>query len=183
MSFEDFDAYFDQFHTSAFRLETLQHYAVDEEDERLAAFRLGLPRPERSVRTSPWLRRIAVTTAAGKHWQRVHVVDHPLSEYLRYQMAGYIESAAVGDEIRIADRAKSPELSGLGPDFWLFDVDTAVAFALLMRYDDSGHFLGFDHTTDAHDIARCARQRAIALSHSLSLNTYLASARTTTNVA
>ena len=49
----DLGACFDLFERSAFRLETLRAYAVGAEDERLRAFRLGLPRPERSVRTSP----------------------------------------------------------------------------------------------------------------------------------
>jgi hypothetical protein len=161
----------------------LQHYAVDEEDERIAAFRHRLTRPERSVRNSPWLRRIAVTTAAGKNWQRVHVVDHPLTEYLRYELVGYVESAACGEEIRITDRAASSEFASLGPDFWLFDADTADAFALLMRYDTAGHFLSYDHTTDPHDITNCVQQRTIVLSHSLSLNTYLASTQDKTKVA
>ena len=177
LSLEDFDAYFDRFHTSVFRLETLQRYTVDEEQERITAFLQGLPRPERSVRTSPWLRRIAVTTANGKRWQRVHVVDHPLSDYLRYEMASYVESAAVGEEIRIADRAESRDLAELGQDFWLFDEDAADAFALLMRYNHAGHFLGFDHTADPQNLAECSRQRAAALSHSVGLNTYLATTR------
>lgn len=177
MSLEDFDAYFDRFHTSVFRLETLQRYTVDEEQERITAFLQGLPRPERSVRTSPWLRRIAVTTAGGKRWQRSHVVDHPLSDYLRYEMAGYVESAAAGEEILIADRAKSPGLAELGPDFWLFDEGTTDAFALLMRYDHEGHFLGFDHTADPQDLVECGRQRGTALRHSVSLNTYLATTK------
>lgn len=101
-------------------------------------------------------------------------MDHPLSDYLRYEMAGYVESAAAGEEILIADRAKSPGLAGLGPDFWLFDEGTADAYALLMRYDHEGHFLGFDHTADPQNLAECGRQRATALSHSVSLNSYLA---------
>jgi hypothetical protein len=177
LSLEDFDAHFDRFHTDVFRLETLQRYTVDEEQERIAAFLQGLPRPERSARTSPWLRRIAVTTADGKRWQRVHVVDHPLTDYLRYEIAGYVESAAVGEEIRITDRAKSTELTRLGPDFWLFDEGTTDAFALLMQYDQEGHFIGFEHTADPQHLADCGRQRAIALRHSVSLNTYQAAAK------
>jgi hypothetical protein len=80
---EEFDDAFDQFRVSAFRLETMQYYSVSAEDARIRAFREGTPRPERSVRTSPWLRRIALTTAAGKLWSRVHVIKEPLSEYLR----------------------------------------------------------------------------------------------------
>src|SRR5271170_1995713 len=107
----DLGACFDLFERSAFRLETLRAYAVGTEDERLRAFRLGLPRPERSPQTSPWLARIAQTTAAGKSWRRVRVIGWPLTEYERYQMIGYRESAAAGDVIRIADRSAHPELA------------------------------------------------------------------------
>ena len=56
----DLNACFDLFERTAERLEALPAYAVGgAEEERLRAFRLGLPRPERSVRTSPWLARIA----------------------------------------------------------------------------------------------------------------------------
>ena len=110
----DLTACFDLFERSAFRLETLPAYAVGgAEAERLRAFQLGLPRPERSVRTSPWLARIDQTTAAGKSWRRVRVVGWPLTEYERYQMLGYQESATAGDVIRIADRVAHPELRSL----------------------------------------------------------------------
>ena len=141
MNFDEFDAWFDRFERSTFRLETLQRYAVSEEDERLRAFREGAPRPERSVRTSPWLRRIAVTTVAGKRWQRVHIVEHPLSEYLCYEMEGYVESAT-GEEISIADRAAHPDLATLGPDFWLFNAESDRAFAILMHHAAPVHAAG-----------------------------------------
>jgi hypothetical protein len=38
----------------------------------------------------------------GKSWSRVHVIQEPLSEYLRYELIGYVESMAVGEEIRLA---------------------------------------------------------------------------------
>ena len=174
MNFDDFDSHFDRFTTDVFRLENLQHYAISDEDERLRAFRTGTARPERSVRTEPWLARIAVTTFAGKNWQRVHVVDHPLSEYLRYELVGYVESQAAGEQIGIADRAADESLSGLGEDFWLFDATSADAYAVLMHYDDAGHFIGFEHTVDHSVLERCRSERETALKHSVSLNTYLA---------
>jgi hypothetical protein len=107
---EEFDAAFDTFQTSAFRLETLQSYAVSAEDAWLRALREGLPRPERSIRTSAWLRRIAASTMAGKSWSRVRLVRHPLSEYLQYEIFSYIESTAVGEETRIVDLDLYPHL-------------------------------------------------------------------------
>ncbi|MGH3812654.1 MAG: DUF6879 family protein [Pseudonocardiaceae bacterium] len=177
MNFAEFDAWFDRFERSTFRLETLQCYSVSQEDERLRAFRQGTPRPERSVRNDPWLRRMALTTVAGKHWQRVHVVDHPLTEYLRYELVSYVESAATGEDIRIADRAAHPDLAALNEDFWLFDADTDGAYAVLMRYDEESHFVGFDHTTDPGILDRCRAQRDLTLEHAVGLNTYLAAVK------
>lgn len=176
MTSEEFDECFDRFRESAWHLETLQRYIFAGEDDRVRAWREGLPRPERSVRTSPWLRRVAVTTAAGRRWGRVHIVRHPLSEYLRYQMMGKIESAAAGEEIRIADLAADPALATVGPDFWLFDGDSADAYAVLMHYGQDGRWQGAELTTDPEVLEKCRRDQAVALAHSVQLNVYLAAA-------
>lgn len=175
MTPDEFDACFDQFTASAWRLEALQQYLVDEEQERIRAWREGLPRPERSVRTSPWLRRMAVSAAGGKQWGRVHVVDSPLSEYLRYELGGYAESAVAGEVIGIADRAAAPGLAGLGPDFWLFDEGLSGEFAIVMSYDGDGRWLGAERTSVPAVLGRCRQAKALALEHAVPLNAYLAS--------
>lgn len=175
MTPEEFDVCFDQFAASAWRLEVLQQYLVDEEQERIRAWREGLPRPERSVRTSPWLRRMAVTTAAGKQWGRVHVVTSPLSEYVRYELGGYAESAVAGEVIGIADQAAHPGLAGLGPDFWLFDEGMAGEFAIVMSYGGDGRWLGANRTDNPAVLARCRQAKALAAQHAVPLNAYLAS--------
>ena len=170
----DFAACFDEFQVSAFRLETLRQYAVPAEDERIAAFRERRPLPERSPRTSPWLRRVAETTAAGKYWSRVHVVDEPLSEYVRFEMVTYRESAQAGENIWITDRRANPALDALQTDFWLFDAETDRPFAALMQYDADGHYMDAAVTTNRTAIAECKAARDLALNHSVPLITYLA---------
>jgi hypothetical protein len=165
---------FDVFTHSAFRLETLPRYTVAGEAERLTAFRLGLPRPERSVRTSPWLARIARTTAAGKSWRRVRILDHPLTEYQRYQLIGYQESDSAGDVIRIAERQTHPELARLTRDFWLFDQDALQPFAALMCYDDQGSYLESEITTNPEVIKACRQARDLAERFAVPLHTFLA---------
>jgi len=166
---DEFNAAFDEFRVSAFRLECLQTYAVSAEDARLQAFREGRPRTERSVRTSPWLARIAATTLAGKVWTRVRLVHHPLTEYTRYELIGFVESQAVGEQIRIVDLNTHPELSQLGPDFWLFDAGEPDQFAIIMRYQ-AGSVLGYERTTD---VDWCRKQWDAALAASISLAEYL----------
>lgn len=133
MTPETFDALFDRFSFSVFRLEALPAYAGGESDVR--AFLGGRPRQERSVRTSAWLARIAASTMAGKRWSRVRVLDEPLTDYQRYELEAYRESQAVGEEVRLVQRST---VGDLGPDFWLFDGETPDAFAVLMRYDIDG---------------------------------------------
>ncbi|HEY2129598.1 MAG TPA: hypothetical protein VGH77_20675 [Streptosporangiaceae bacterium] len=166
---------FEVFTVSAFRLETLRAYAAPgEEEDRLRAFRRGLPRPERPARTSRWLRRIAATTAAGKSWHRVRVLDRPLSEHECYRLLGYRESAEAGEVIRIADRSSCPALAPLARDFWLFDADAARPFAALLNYDHAGGYLGAAVTTEPAVIMACVTARNLAQQHSVPLGAYLA---------
>jgi hypothetical protein len=169
----EFGACFDRFRVSAFRLEGLPAYDVPEEAEQLAAWRAGRPRRERSVRTSPWLARIAATTAAGKSWQRARLVELPLSSYVTWELAGYVESQACGEEIRIAERP--PQLIGQ-PDFWLFDGDEPGAFAAAMLYDDRGRYLGAELVTDPDELARMRTARDVAWAAGVPLNEFLATA-------
>jgi len=172
MTPEEFDACFDEFHASAERLEMRPFYTVPSEQPRIQAFRDGLPRPVRSVRTDPWLRRIAVTTAAGKLWSRVRVIDDPPTEYQRYQIPGYVESQAAGDEILIVRRGR---VTGLPErDFWLFDYHTDQAFVLFLDYDADGHFLGAQRSASTEDLAACHAAYDDAYHSAVPLNSYLA---------
>ena len=173
MTVDEFDAVFDRFRVSAFRLETLSRYA-DDEGEEFAAFLVGRPLPERSTRTVPWLRRVTNTTAEGARWRRVHVLSRPLTDYLRFEMLGYEANVAAGEDVRIADVGIHPELAVLRRDFWLFDANTPTAFAMLMHFDTVGHRVGFDITDDAQVIEQCQGERDLALASSVPFHDYAA---------
>lgn len=117
-----------------FRLETLQTYGVAYELDAYRAFQ-----QHGTVDLTPgrWQALISDHIAAGRECRRVHVVHEPLSEYLRYEIAGpYARSAAAGEDIRLAVTA-----AGAWPDnvprydFWLFDSEVWV-----MDYDPAGRF-------------------------------------------
>lgn len=172
-----FDAEFDSFGESVVRLEQLPAYSVGgAEAERIAAWRRGEPRPERSVRTSKWLARIATSTVAGKSWMRVRVVDEPLTEYQRYQLDSYRESQAVGEQVLLVPRSLAYR-GYSGPDFWLFDAGTAWARAVLMHYHPDGRLdrreLAVNHALMA-DLADVVRRDA---AQAVSLNQFLATMR------
>ncbi|MGH8884472.1 MAG: DUF6879 family protein [Egibacteraceae bacterium] len=169
MKLEDVGRLFDTICESAFRLETLDRYTVPQEAEAFADFLVGRPRPPRTVETSPWLRRIANHTDAGRRVYRVHVLSHPLSDYLRFELSGYPETDAAGAETFIADRDAHPDLAELTEDFWLYD-DEIVA---VMNYDDEGHFLGAERAPDDL-LGEYRRRRDLALAHAVPFDEYLA---------
>jgi hypothetical protein len=178
---------FRDFQVSAQRLETLPAYSVSGEAERIAAWRQGLPRPERSVRTSDYLREVAENVIAGKQRQRIRIVDHPLSEYIRYEFTGYTESAAAGEEILVAvrlggTRAAERDLGSLAQDFWLFDAGTLEQRAILLDYDEAGRFAGV-READPVQIAHCLTWWDLAAIHAVPLNTYVAAERKATAAA
>jgi hypothetical protein len=173
---DNFDAYFEHFTRTAVRLETLPAYDVGgAEAERIHAWRQGLPRPVNSVRTAPWLARVAVTTAtAGKSWKRVRVVDDPLTWYQRQQVTlSYVEAQAAGDEVVIARRADVPDH---GPDVWAFDLGTSSAAALVMQYDGDGHWLGYEAVTDAERLGEIAARIHRVEDRAVPLNVFLTAA-------
>src|SRR5207245_5369176 len=48
------------------------------------------------------------TGKSGRHVGRVHVVDQPLSPYVRYELAVYAENVSAGEDVRIADSLCTP---------------------------------------------------------------------------
>jgi hypothetical protein len=177
---------FASFRFSAYRLETLPVYSVPEEAGRIQAWREGRPRPERSVRTSGYLREVASHVLAGLDRARIRVVDLPLSEYTRYEMSGYPESLAAGEQVFVAVRQGGDEKAGrdLGAasDFWLFDYGHEGEQAVLMYYEQNGSFASAHLATDV-DLAWCHRMWGKAARHAVTLNEYLAVNRRATSAA
>jgi hypothetical protein len=169
----DFDALFDTFTHSAHRVEARPSYAIPAEDPSYTAFLEGSPRPERSVRTSPWLRRIAVTTAAGKTWSRTRVVDSPLTDYQRFEIAAYLESQAAGEQIRVVRRDQTGHYRH--PDFWLFD-EATEPWAIVLQYGEAGEFEGYEvvHARDRVNTLRQVRRTVDAAA--VALTDFLAGA-------
>jgi hypothetical protein len=161
MTPDEFDALFERFHRSAFRLEARDEYNVPDEQEELAALPAGRELPPRTPENDPWLALVARATTAGRVIERVRMVGRPVTGYTRFEFAGYADNAAAGETIRVVDRAwlHDPDNSWANDDFWLFDDQMAVA----VRYDAQGRFLGAERTDD---LVAClyARQRALTLS-------------------
>jgi len=162
---------FDNIQRSWFRLETLQNYAVDYEraeyDQFLATGDLDRPLGE-------WQHMIRRHTNAGRCLQRVHVVVEPLTDYLRYELAAYIQNSEAGEDIRLIPVRGDdwpPDLP-LGDDFWLFD-ETEVWD---MHYDTQGQFLKAARAASSTRIEQCVRWRDLSLAQAVTLADYLRTA-------
>ena len=166
MDLDDLDRIVERSSRSAFRLESLPQYLVPHEDEDFNTWLEGKPLAPRTPENSPWLARIQESSRNGYRWYRVHVLDQPLSAYTRFELAGYLENQAAGEEIYLADRSDHPDLGQLREDFWLIDDETAVR----MVYDDDGHFLRPERDDD---LATYLRMRDRALDHAIPLEEYL----------
>jgi hypothetical protein len=168
MTNEEFFALADR---TVWRLETLPQYNPRTDDAFAEWRRTGqlLPLEERPGKRA-WMAAVRAVVAAGKHVGRVRVrapSDHP---YAAYELAVYPENQAAGEDVRIADRSEHPELAQLDRDFWLMDED----LVLLMDYDPDGQFRAMTPTRDPAVLARCLRQRDLAVARSVPLVEYLA---------
>lgn len=126
-----------RFTSTLFRLETLDNYDVSSSSEDLENYLNGLPGP---TNKNPWMEVIRGEVARGLHTYRVHVLQSPLTDYLRYECEwGYVYNAAAGEHIRIIDTAEQdkPEVVPY-KDFWLIGDE----HLLLMHYDPAGVFQG-----------------------------------------
>jgi hypothetical protein len=167
------DAY-RSFTDSAIRLETLQHYEVPGDEERQQAFKAGMPLPGRAEK-SETIQLIEDATSAGRRFGRVHVVDRPLSDYVRYELeAAYAENVAAGEKILIADRSADEALDGLREDFVLFDEDTDHPSVIWYRYSADGRILGWD-AGSADDVELCRAVLDLARRHAIPLAEFLTS--------
>ncbi|MFE0020705.1 DUF6879 family protein [Amycolatopsis sp. NPDC059021] len=167
MNLDELGEIMDRSTRSAFRLETLPQYLVPGEKAALAKWRAGEPRTLRTPENTPWLAEVQERAAQGYRRYRVHILDWPLSDYVRFEISSYLETDVFGIETYLVDRHEHEELQDLHEDFWLMDDEIAVR----MVYDDEGHFL---HPERTDDVGPYLKMRDTALRHAVPLNDYLA---------
>ncbi|GAB3494744.1 DUF6879 family protein [Nocardiopsis coralliicola] len=123
------------FRYTAFRLETLQTYAAAYETAAFRAF-LALDEGAMPKKQTGWEAEVRAGIAAGRRYDRVHVVTEPLSDYIRFACAwGYRRNVTAGENIGILAVPEGDWPHGLPQlDYWLFDSHRLV----VMRYADDG---------------------------------------------
>ena len=151
---------------SWFRLETLQHYDAISERDSFAAFRRGEPI---DTTPGPWQEMIRLHVAEGRQLTRVHVIEEPLSDYLRFELEVYAPSVDAGEDVRLI-----PTPSGTWPkgvprhDYWLFDDQRLW----LMDYDANDAFQAARLNDEPAVIEQHRQWRDTALAQSIPLTDY-----------
>jgi hypothetical protein len=159
---------------SAHRLETLQNYLVADDIERQRAFLDGQPLPPPRQSKIDDMRLVRKLRKAGRTVGRVHVVDRPLSDYVRYELAVYAENLEAGEDVRIADRSRHEALRDLDKDFAIFDGGTEHASAVFFDYSAEGVLLRYRYTTENQAVADCWNRYQETLRLSEPLESFLA---------
>ena len=113
LSRAEFEALFDTFTESAWRLEIQSAYDEPEEREPLRRWLAGESDDLEWI--ADWWAWISDITRAGKRFGRVRVVYDPPSDYQRYEL-GVLTPPAVeaGEDIRILPAARARELAVVG---------------------------------------------------------------------
>lgn len=131
--------YFNTFKKSAFRVETLQKYNVNEEQEGFANF-LNHGILDNNL-NNDWYDIIKKAKNRGASITRVHLIKLPLTDYLRFEIELYKLNEKYGEEIFILiDNQTEKQIN----DFWLFDDE----FVLDMQYSDDGKFIDWKERKD-----------------------------------
>jgi hypothetical protein len=152
-----------------------QQYAIEAEAAQMEAFAEGRPLP-RDPAVERSMEVIRQAGAAGTRVYRVHVVDLPLTPYLRYEMAAYRENLAAGEEVFIAARPWHRDRAGVMEDFVLFDPGAGRQAVVGMRYDADGRNTGRERSDAPADIARARLVRDLAMTHAVPLDQFATAA-------
>jgi hypothetical protein len=122
------------------RLQTLARYASISDGEDLERYLRGEAEPN-APHKQAWLDRLASDAEHGRIRRNVHMVEQPLSDYLRYQFEWcYTFNVAAGQDVRVLDISSNPaavHLAACGDFAVLEGIDVARN-----NYAPDGEFLG-----------------------------------------
>lgn len=167
---DEFASLFTSFRHTAFRLETLQSYDVEYEQEMLRRFLAGSPRPADPAKDE-WTAMLARAAADGKTMRRVHVVTEPLSDYVRFELSwSYGENVTAGEDIRILPTPTGQWPAGVPThDYWLFDSRELW----IMHYGPGGTFHHAELVEDPAQVVQHCYWRDHALHLAAPFTTYM----------
>jgi hypothetical protein len=162
----EWEAYFDDFRRSAFRLEVHQTYTMPDEAETFRDFQAGAPMPDGF--NADWHELIRDHAAAGRTMTRAKIVRRPLTPYSRYLFAWAIPTnVAAGENYQIVDVTDRPDPGLPEQDFWMFDETTVVH----LNYRPDGTQIDRELIQDP-DIGKYLAWRDLALESAIPFSAY-----------
>jgi hypothetical protein len=102
--------------------------------------------------SADWCQMVKGHIEAGRTMRRIHVVDLPLSDYMKFEIeCCYALTGPAGEDIRLVDRKRlSTEIQKVTQeDFWMFDESTIM----VNDYDKDGTLYQARITTDPKAVA------------------------------
>lgn len=154
----NFERLFEEFEHTAWRWECQLSYCEPEEAEAYGRFLAG-EEPDMSF-TREHLAEVRRATRYGRRYQRVRVLSHPLTDYLRFEMWAARANVAAGEQIRVLDLDQVEDLGLPRHDFWLFD-ESLVA---ILHFDTDG-MIAAELLREAQAVNQHRRWRDIAWSY------------------
>ncbi|MEV6199867.1 DUF6879 family protein [Streptomyces sp. NPDC051771] len=159
--FADVSGLFAEFEHTAWRLETRRGYATDRLSPKWARWKAGT-----DISAEPpnaWRENVRKQVAAGKRFERVRLVDEPLTEGQEFLLATGLGNVAAGEDIRNLTRGQAERLRLPDQDFWLFDSRTLVRFV----FDEDDTTLGVVVSDDPSEVAAACQVRDAAWHHAV----------------
>lgn len=157
---------FREFRHTAWRLETRRGYATDRHSEKWARWKAG--EDITADPASSWHANVNAARAAGRRFERVRLVDEPMTEGQRYLLTTSGANVEAGEDIRILTRAEADRLNLPNGDFWLFDSKILARFV----FDEDDTTLGVILSEDPADIAAACQARDAAWHHAIPVREY-----------
>ncbi|WP_217238744.1 DUF6879 family protein [Streptomyces sp. AC555_RSS877] len=164
---------FRDFKHTAWRLESRREYASDRNSPKWSRFLAG-----QDIARDPdnaWRENVRAQTAQGKRFERVRLVDEPLTQGQKFLLASAPSNVAAGEDIRNLSRAQAQGLRLPDYDFWLFDSEILARFA----FDDDDTTMGVYVTEDPAEVLAACQARDAAWHHSVRTEEFARRVRST----
>ncbi len=122
-----------------------------------------------------WRENVRAQVALGKRFERVRVVDQPLTQGQEFLLASAPSNVAAGEDIRNLTRAQARQLRLPEHDFWLFDSTILARFA----FDDEDTTLGVYVSEDPGEVLAACQARDAAWHHAVRTEEFAGRVRST----
>ncbi|MFJ9982791.1 DUF6879 family protein [Streptomyces globisporus] len=157
--FSEIVTQFREFKHTAFRLETRRGYASDRNSPKWGRWKSGV-----DISAEPdnaWRENVRAQTAEGKRFERVRLVDQPLTEGQQFLLDSGHSNVAAGEDVRNLPRPEADRLGLPEHDFWLFDSRLVARFV----FDEDDTTLGVILSEDPAEVPLACQARDAAWHH------------------